>query len=68
MPNLEISTQIIEAPLATEAALEDGNLHLQIAVQSNGEPVLRHFHIGTEGQKKILDALTGGLTITDRMP
>ena len=68
MPNLEIQTQIIEAPLATEATLDEGNLHLQIAVQHGGEPVLRHFHIGPDGQKKILDALTGGLTITDRMP
>ena len=68
MPNLEIQTQVIEAPLATEATLEDRNLHLQIAVQHGGEPILRHFYIGTEGQKKLLDALTGGLTITDRMP
>lgn len=67
MPKLDIEKQITEAPLATEADVEDGILHLQIATDSS-KPVLRHFYIGTEGQRKILDALTGGLTITDKMP
>lgn len=63
MPNLEVHTQIIEAVHATEAEVINGELVLKIVVQSAGEPVLRIFHVAAPGQKKILDALTGGLTI-----
>ncbi len=68
MPNLEVHTQVIEATHATEAKVVDGELILQIVVQHCNEPIMRIFHIHAPGQKKILDALTGGLTIADKMP
>lgn len=63
MPNLEVHTQIIEAVHATDAEVIDGELVMKVVVQSANEPVLRIFHIAAPGQKKILDALTGGLVI-----